>query len=197
MFLATITLRVFFVFLFIRPQIQSVKPGPLMWNSKAQKTDATLNFQSFFNFHPQLFFNPVPCHPPVNQRSKPVFFTAPQSAWRYFARTRKYHRGRNQQRPKPEVPTVGEKRRSVPGPKKTRDHRDRWWLGVFFSCLVLGVPFVGLGGVVSCWGCLGVGYLDDMSFWKARNGSPQKVSWETSCKLHIPTGADDVYTRKT
>ena len=143
MFLATITLRVFFVFLFIRPQIQSVKPGPLMWNSKAQKTDATLNFQSFFNFHPQLFFNPVPCHPPVNQRSKPVFFTAPQSAWRYFARTRKYHRGRKPTKAKARGANSWRK-----APKRSWTQKNTWppW-PVVTRCFFF---VFGFGGPI-CW----------------------------------------------
>ena len=55
MFLATITLRVFFVFLFIRPQIQSVKPGPLMWKRKAQQNWSYIEFPVFLQLSPPTF----------------------------------------------------------------------------------------------------------------------------------------------
>lgn len=168
-----------------------------MWKRKAQKTDATLNFRCFFNSHPQLFFNPVPCHPPREPTIQARFFHRTSICVEILRK--------DTQVPQRSKPTKAKARganswRKAPkrswAQKNTKPGINRW----FFSCLVLGVPFVGLGGVVSCWGCLGVGYLGRHVFLKGTkwipSNLPKKVSWETSCKLHILTGPNDVYTRK-
>lgn len=74
MFLATITLRVFFVFLFIRPQIQSVKPGPLMWKRKAQQNWSYIEFPVFLQLSPPTFLQPCPLPSPREPTIQARFF---------------------------------------------------------------------------------------------------------------------------
>lgn len=194
MFLATITLRVFVCVLIYKASNSKRQTRTTNVKMKSSKNWRYIEFPVFLQLSPPTFLQPCPLPSPREPTIQARFFHRTSICVEILRK--------DTQVPQRSKPTKAKARganswRKAPKrswtQKNTKPGINRW----FFSCLVLGVPFVGLGGVVSCWGCLGVGYLDDMSFWKARNGSPQKVSWETSCKLHIPTGADDVYTRKT